>query len=165
MADHITAYTRVCFLASAPHWSAAGVVCKPSRCECTPDPSCCQRWDPSQLWHQDHWRQFGNSTVTATLGMQDIDHLNKEAFVLINKGTRKMLACGSHGEPMGLVDYAPGCNCPAVHKLILMEPVSPFFFFCSPPCFLLMFLDPVLWDTLIIMFLQQLACCHAFTLL
>lgn len=79
--------------------------------------------DPSQLWHQDHWRQFGNSTVTATLGMQDIDHLNKEAFVLINKGTKKMLACGSHGESMGLVDYAPGCDGLAVRKLILMEPV------------------------------------------
>lgn len=82
--------------------------------------------DPSQLWHQDHWRQFGNSTVTATLGMQDIDHLNKEAFVLINKATKMMLACGSRGEPMGLVDYAPGCDGPAVRKLILMEPVYRF---------------------------------------
>ena len=41
--------------------------------------------DPSQLWHQDHWRQFGNHKVTSTLGLQDIDHVNKEAFVLINK--------------------------------------------------------------------------------
>ena len=41
--------------------------------------------DPSQLWHQDHWRQFGNPKVTATLGLQDIDHVNKEAFVLVNK--------------------------------------------------------------------------------
>ncbi|MCJ1368781.1 hypothetical protein MMC16_007929, partial [Acarospora aff. strigata] len=78
--------------------------------------------NPCQLWHQDHWRQFGNSKVTATLGLQDIDHLNKEAFVLINKATKKMLACGSHGEPMGLVDYASGCDGPAVRKLILMEP-------------------------------------------
>ena len=83
--------------------------------------------DPSQLWHQDQWRQFGKSKVTATLGMQDIDHLNKEAFVLINKATKKMLACGSHGEPMGLVDYGPGCDGPAVRKLILMETVC---FFC-----------------------------------
>ena len=83
--------------------------------------------NPCQLWHQDHWRQFGNSKVTATLGLQDIDHLNKEAFVLINKATKKMLACGSHGEPMGLVDYASGCDGPAVRKLILMEPVRLFF--------------------------------------
>lgn len=79
--------------------------------------------DPYQLWHQDHWRQFGNHKVTATLGMQDIDHVNKEAFVLINKGTKQMLSCGSHGEPMGLVDYAPGCDGTAVRKLILMETV------------------------------------------
>lgn len=123
--------------------------------------------DPSQLWHQDHWRQFGNSTVTATLGMQDIDHLNKEAFVLVNKATQQMLACGSHGEPTGMVDYAPGCNGPAVRKLILMEPVSHFlfFFFSFSRCFLFLFLDPMLWDALIIMFLQKLASPHAFILL
>ena len=55
--------------------------------------------------------------------MQDIDHLNKEAFVLINKGAKQMLSCGSHGEPMGLVDYAHGCNGQAVRKLILMDTV------------------------------------------
>ena len=101
--------------------------------------------DPSQLWHQDHWRQFGNSRTTATLGMQDIDHLNKEAFVLINKATKKMLACGSHGEPMGLVDYGPGCDGPAVRKLILMETACLFFIF-------------MLWNMLHIMLLQKLAC-------
>ena len=97
--------------------------------------------NPSQLWHQDHWRQFGKSKVTVTLGMQDIDHLNKEAFVLINKATKKMLACGSHGEPMGLVDYGPGCDGPAVRKLILMKTVCCFFIL-------------MLWCMLYIMLLQ-----------
>ena len=94
--------------------------------------------DPNQLWHQDHWRQFGNSKTTATLGMQDIDHLNKEAFVLINKATKKMLACGSHGEPMGLVDYGPGCDGPVVRKLILMDTACLFFI-------------PMLWIMLYVM--------------
>ena len=35
-----------------------------------------------------------------------------------------MLGCGSHGEPMGLVDYAPGCDGRAARKLMLMETVS-----------------------------------------
>lgn len=77
--------------------------------------------------------------------MQDIDHLYKEAFVLINKATKKMLACGSHGEPMGLVDYGPGCDGPAVQKLILMEMVCFFFTF-------------MLWNMLHVMLLQKLAC-------
>ena len=70
--------------------------------------------DPHQLWHQDHWRQFGNPKIKALVkglkGVNEINHVDKEACVLISKSTRKLLCCGGRDQLLRVVDYAGGAN-------------------------------------------------------
>ena len=82
--------------------------------------------DPHQLWHQDHWRQFGKHKTTETVGIKDTDHVNKDACVLISKATRQLLCCAGPGQPLRVIDYARGADGSAVRRGVVLDTVSCF---------------------------------------
>ena len=75
-----------------------------------------QDHNPHQLWYQDHWRQFGNPGANN-------DHVNKEAFVLINKATMKLLASRTDEHHLRLVDYGRGQSGDATRECVVLEEV------------------------------------------
>ena len=88
--------------------------------------------DPHQLWHQDHWRQFGNAKVKNCIkvngkevikGITETDHVNKEACVLISKSSRRLLCCGGRDQLLRLADYARGADGDAVRRAVVLDMV------------------------------------------
>ncbi|KAL3131611.1 hypothetical protein ABBQ38_007908 [Trebouxia sp. C0009 RCD-2024] len=73
-----------------------------------------QDHNPHQLWYQDHWRQFGNPGANS-------DHVNKEAFVLINKATMKLIACRTDEHHLRLIEYGRGKGGDATRECVVLE--------------------------------------------
>ena len=82
--------------------------------------------DPNQLWYQDFWNQFGCSKSSWNV-IKETQHIRSEAFVLINKATKRMIWAGGHDQPLRLVDYDVGADADTTRQCTLFDMVSHFF--------------------------------------
>ena len=86
--------------------------------------------DPHQLWYQDFWNQFGSSTTKWSIGpLGETCHTQSQAFVLINKATKKLVWAGEQGQALTLADYAMGQDAELTRRCTLFDQVAPLVFF------------------------------------
>lgn len=79
--------------------------------------------DPNQLWYQDFWNQFGASRSSWSI-IRETHHIRSQAFVLINKATKRMIWAGGQNQPLRLVDYDMGADAEVTRRCTLFDMVS-----------------------------------------
>lgn len=78
--------------------------------------------DPHQLWYQDFWNQFGASRSNWHI-IKETQHVKSEAFVLINKATKRMIWAGGKDQALRLVDYDAGADAEVTRRCTLFDTV------------------------------------------